>query len=1131
MKQGSIRYAAAALLLVTPVLLSGRQAASPAAPAAGDMVDRIFKAREFSSRPPAPPMWLEGGASYARLEPVAGGGAEVVKYGSATGARGEVLITAAHLTPPGAPGPLEVDELSWSADGQRVLVFTNARRVWRTNSRGDYWLLDRRAGRLKKLGGDAPGASLQYAQFNADATRVAYVRQNDIYVEDLAGGAITRLTRDGSDRISNGGADWVNEEELDLHDCFRWSPDGTRIAFWQFDMRGVGNFPLIYNLGKEREVVTQLPYPHPGPYPTIMSVPYPLAGTTNSAVRVGVVDAQGGAVRWMRLPGEAREHYVARLQWADARTLLVQQLNRLQNTVRYLLAEAANGSVREMWSDRDEAFIPIGFGGLPEARALADGKAFLVLSEKDGWMHVYRVTREGRHALVTRGAFDAISVAGVDEAGGRVYFVASPDNATQRYLYRAPIDGRADPERVTPAEFSGTNAYTVSPDGRFAVHRYSRFDDPGITALVSLPAHKRVAMIDDNAALKEKVAPLLEPPVEYFKVDAGDGVQVDGYMLKPARFDSAKRYPILVYVYGEPAGQTVEDRWGGATALYHRHLASLGYLVVSFDNSGTPAPRGRPWRKAIYGAVGVLSSKQQAQALRSLASARPYLDLDRVAVWGWSGGGTNTLNLMFRSPELYKVGMSVAPVPDQRLYDTIYQERYMGLPAGNTDGYRQASAINFAEGLRGNLLIVHGSGDDNVHYQGTELLVNRLIELEKRFDLMTYPDRSHGLSEGPGTAPHVYHLLTRYLTTHLPAGPRDAPRSQAPPAQAATPPRPTPPTRDPNTPGYVQARELPDGTLPPAGAEGNFIIGPTHNPAPEMTVRDDVLHGTVHNFTMSSADSKIYPGIARDAGTFGTPDPTDPAKLVVTTSRPAPYTRRVAVYVPPQYVPGTAAPFIVGADGPDPLLFTALDNLIAQKRVPPMIAISIGNGGGDAQGSQRGLEYDTMSGRYAEFVETEVLPLVEKQANVRLTRDPDGRATMGCSSGAAAALSMAWYHPEWYRRVLSYSGTFVNQQWPPSAETPHGAWEYHERLIPDTPARPIRIWMQVGDRDLLNPNVMRDNMHDWVLANENMARALAAKKYHYQFVFSRNAGHCDRPTKLQTLPAALEWLWKGYAVR
>jgi enterochelin esterase-like enzyme len=312
-------------------------------------------------------------------------------------------------------------------------------------------------------------------------------------------------------------------------------------------------------------------------------------------------------------------------------------------------------------------------------------------------------------------------------------------------------------------------------------------------------------------------------------------------------------------------------------------------------------------------------------------------------------------------------------------------------------------------------------------------------------------------------------------------------------------------------------------------ADGNFILGPTHTPAPEMQVQPGVPQGTVIEFDMESADSKFYPGIARDAGTFGTPDPENPARLILTTSHPAPYTRHVAVYVPSQYRPGTAAPFIVGADGPDRLLFTALDNLIAQHRVPAMVAISIGNGSGDAQGSERGLEYDTMSGKYAEFVEAEVLPLVEQKAHVKLTHDPDGRATMGSSSGGSCALIMAWYHPEWYRRVLTYSGTYVNQQWPWNAQTPHGAWGFHERLIPDSPAKPLRIWMEVGDRDLLNPNKMRDNMHDWVMANEEMARVLAAKGYHYQFVFARNAGHVERAVRMQTMPEALEYLWKDYA--
>jgi enterochelin esterase family protein len=376
----------------------------------------------------------------------------------------------------------------------------------------------------------------------------------------------------------------------------------------------------------------------------------------------------------------------------------------------------------------------------------------------------------------------------------------------------------------------------------------------------------------------------------------------------------------------------------------------------------------------------------------------------------------------------------------------------------------------------------------------------------------------------------MFRLLNTSFVMILMAGQVPSMAQTPAPAPTARPPRPTPPTRDPNTSGYVSAKDLPDGENAPPTQDGNFILGPTHNPAPEMIVQDGVPQGMVYNFDMASTDSKIYPGIARDPNTYGTADPNNPARMVVTTSHPAPYTRHVAVYVPKQYVPGTAAPLIVGADGPDKALFTALDNLIAEHRVPVMIAISIGNGSGDAQGSERGLEYDTMSGLYSEFVEKELLPLVEKQYNVKLTKDPDGRATMGGSSGGSCALIMAWYHPELYHRVLTYSGTYVNQQWPPNPETPHGAWEFHEHLIPNSPVKPLRLWMEVGDRDLFFPNVMKDNMHDWVVANENMAKVLAAKGYHYQFVFARNAGHTDRAVKQQTLPEALEYLWQGYPI-
>lgn len=736
-----------------------------------DTLRRIFASDEFAGKRFGPARWLKDGEAYVTVEPSASAkdASDIVRYETATGKR-EVMVSASQLIPAGAKTPLKIEDYALSGDRNRLLIFTNSTRVWRRATEGDFWVLDRRTGALKKLGGMAPPSSLQFAKLSPDGSRAAFVHDHNIFSEDLRTGKIALLTRDGSDTVINGTSDWAYEEEFDIRDAFRWSPDGRRIAYWQFDDNGVHDYALVYDSGGPHHVVTGIPYPQFGVYPSIQNYGYPEAGTTNPSARVGVVSVDGGATQWTTVPGDPRGNYIARMEWAgNSGEIVMEHLNRLQNTNDVLLANAATGAVRQLYHDQDAAWLDV----VNDLRWVHGGKDLLWESDRDNWRHVYLISREsGEARVVTHGDFDVVSVAGVDGSEQWLYYIASPGDATARYLYRTRLDGTGSPERVSPPGESAIHSYEMAPGCAWAFHTVMTFDQPPATDLVRLPDHSSVRVLEANSELRAKVRPFIPSPAEFFQLDIGGGVSVDAWMIKPAGFDPAKKYPLLVYIYGEPAGQTTQRAWSGAGVLFHRALANEGYLIASFDNRGTPAPKGRAWRKAVYGSVGVLSSQDQAAALRALERTRPYVDSSRVAVWGWSGGGTNTLNLMFRSPDLYKVGMAVAPVPDQRLYDSIYQERYMGLPQQNVEGYRSGSAINFAEGLRGNLLIVHGSGDDNVHFQGTELLVNRLIELGKQFDFMVYPGRTHSISEGPGTTLHIHSLLARYLEEHLPAGPR-----------------------------------------------------------------------------------------------------------------------------------------------------------------------------------------------------------------------------------------------------------------------------------------------------------------------------------------------------------------------
>lgn len=735
-------------------------AAAPLAPVAaqqgpGTLTNqRIFASREFASAFFGPTAWLEDGSGYTTVErsPTVRG-LDIVKYDPRSGSR-EVLVPATRMIPRGQSQPLIFDDYTWSADGKKLLLFTNTSRVWRTNSRGDYWVLDLGSGNLQQVGADFPESTLMFAKFSPQADRVAYVQANDIWVERLSDGHKTRLTTGGSHTLINGNFDWAYEEEFSIQDGFRWSPDGTHIAYWQLDASGVREFVLV-------NYTDSL-------YPTFKSIPYPKVGQVLSAARIGVVSADGGETTWMKVPGDPRNNYIPRMEWADnSSQLLIQHQNRAQNENHVLLADASSGDVQEIFLDSDAAWVDV----VDDLLWIDGGKRFTWVSEKDGWRHVYSVARDGSgEKLLTPWPMDVIQVSLIDPDGGWIYFIASPDNAAQRYLYRSKMDGTGQPQRLTPADQEGWNGYDIAPDGKFAFQTYSRMDVPPSWSLVSLPDHKTVKVMEDNAGLKAAVAKLDRGDLQFIRINRQDGgPDLDAWVMKPPHFDPNKKYPVLFYVYGEPAGQTVMDRWGGATYLWHLMLTQQGYVVASVDNRGQPDPRGREWRKSVHGAIGVLASEDQAAAARAFQHL-PYVDSTRIGVWGWSGGGSMTLNLMFRHPEIYKVGMSVAPVPDQTLYDAIYQERYSGTLPQYADGYKKGSPITYAEGLQGDLLIVHGTGDDNVHYQGTQRLINRLVALDKPFQMMAYPNRTHGIFEGPGTTLHLRNLLTRYLEKHLPAG-------------------------------------------------------------------------------------------------------------------------------------------------------------------------------------------------------------------------------------------------------------------------------------------------------------------------------------------------------------------------
>ena len=696
--------------------------------------------------------WLDGNR-YSKIERNADGKNEIVAYTAKDNKR-EVIISADKLVNPATGKQVPVRSFTFSADNSKVLIYTNTRRVWRYDTRGDYWVLDIQSGSLRQLGKQCPEATMMFAKFSPDGTRVAYVSRNNIYVESIADGKVVQLTTDGSDLIVNGTFDWVYEEEFDCRDGFRWSPDGKHIAYWQSDTEGTGWFDIINNVDSL--------------YPTIQRFPYPKAGTTNSAVKVGYVSAEGGPTTWIEIPGDPRNNYIPRMDFIpESNELFIQQMNRQQNTNRVWTVRIGESVPQNIFTDTDVAWLNTN----DNIHWLKGGKYFTWVSERDGFRHLYRISRDGKQIQpITKGNFDFINEVGIDTQRGLVYFIASPYNATQRYLYQARLFGKGEAKRLSPADQSGQHSYNISPSGKWAVHTFSNTETPPVISMVSLPDHRSVRLITDNSRAKEQYRALGLNSKEFFQVRSGNWM-LDGWMIKPVDFDPAKKYPVILDIYGEPANSTVQDVWSGGS-LWHQYLANQGYIVISIDNRGANCPRGREWRKCIYGEVGTFACEDQARGVQDLARQFSFIDLSRIGVTGWSGGGSQTLNCMFRYPDVFHTGIAVAFVADQRLYDTIYQERYMDTPQNNSEGYRKGSPITYAEGLKGNLLLIHGTGDDNVHYQSCEMLVNELVRHGKVFSQISYPMRSHSINERPGTTFHLRKSMTNYWLKNLPAGGR-----------------------------------------------------------------------------------------------------------------------------------------------------------------------------------------------------------------------------------------------------------------------------------------------------------------------------------------------------------------------
>ena len=697
--------------------------------------------------------WTPDGSGYYEFKD---GG--IIKVDPKTEAE-TVVVKKELLTPTGFTTPLKIQSFNYSADKAKILLFTNTVKVWRLKTRGDYWIMNNATNKLIQLGKGLPNQSLMFAKFSPDSKYVAYVSESNIYAEDIITGQIKKLTQDGSRKLINGTFDWVYEEEFGCRDGFRWSPDSKQIAYWQIDARKIRDY---YMLNTTDSV-----------YSRIIPVEYPKVGESPSPAYINVVSLAGGQIKRMNIDGDPQQHYITRMEWSGQNELIVQQLDRKQQESRLFYCKVSDGTAATFWADNDDAWVDLNsadiFGEPGGWSWINQGKEFIWISEKDGWRHIYKISRDGKKVdLLTKGNYDIGAIKAIDEPNNYIYFTASPTNATQLYLYRVKINlGKDEPELLSSNKLKGTHDYDISPNAKIALHSFSNYNTPPLEEWITLPDNRPMNSVK-SIANNIKTDP--KKNIEYIQVTTEDNVVLDAWINKPKNFDPLKKYPVVFYVYGEPAAATVGDQYGThSNFLYMGDMSADGYVQVAVDNRGTPSLKGAKWRKSIYRNIGTLNIRDMALGAKKILE-RSYLDKDRVAVWGWSGGGSSTLNLLFNYPEIFKTGVAIAAVANQLNYDNIYQERYMGLPQENREDFVKGSPINNVKGLQGKLLYIHGTGDDNVHYDNAEMLLNELIKYDKQFEFMAYPNRTHSISEGAGTSLHLRKLYTAFIKRNCEPG-------------------------------------------------------------------------------------------------------------------------------------------------------------------------------------------------------------------------------------------------------------------------------------------------------------------------------------------------------------------------